>query len=73
MMADRLGCSYLMLNPGLHLITDRKITKATRVILSNNKLRKLYSYYAQFKRRGKSKTLEDHLKMKEQLRGSKIE
>ncbi|MFN6304153.1 MAG: class I SAM-dependent methyltransferase [Planctomycetota bacterium] len=71
MLADRLSCSYLMLNPSYHLITDRKITKTTRVILSNNKLRKLYSYYAQFKRRGRSKTLEDHLKMKEQLRDSR--
>jgi len=53
------------------LITDREITKATRVILSNNKLRKLYSYYAQFKRRGRSKTLEDHLKMKQKLHDSR--
>jgi hypothetical protein len=60
-----------MLNPGLHLITDRKISKATRVILSSNKLRKLYSYYARLKPRAKSKTVEDHLKMKDQLRNSK--
>ncbi|MFN4906986.1 MAG: class I SAM-dependent methyltransferase [Planctomycetota bacterium] len=71
MLADRLGCGYFMLNPGLHLITDRKISKATRVILSSNKLRKLYSYYARLKPRAKSKTVEDHLKMKDQLRNSK--
>lgn len=68
MLADRLKCNYFMLSPALHLITDRTLTKTSRVILSSNRFRKLYSYYARFKRRGKSKTWDDHLKMKDQLR-----
>jgi len=68
MIADRLKCNYLMLSPELHLITDKTISKTARMILTNERLRRLYSHYARYKRQGKGKMQEDHLKMKEQLK-----
>ena len=68
LLADRLNCNYLMLSPELHLITDKKVSTISRVILTSERLRRLYSRYARFKRQGKGKTWEDHLKMKEQLK-----
>jgi hypothetical protein len=57
-----------MLSPELHLITDKTISKTARMILTNERLRRLYSHYARYKRQGKGKMQEDHLKMKEQLK-----
>ena len=64
LLADCLGCKYYMLNPGLHIITNKNIRRVSKVIFSNNKLRRLYSFYVRSKRKKLSKTWDDHLKMK---------
>ncbi len=69
-LANRLGCQYVKITDGLHLFTDRTITKIDRLLLTNRFVRKLYSYYVRFKRKGISKTSEDYLKMKTLLANS---
>jgi hypothetical protein len=70
LLAERLGCNYYMITAGLHIITDMKVAGVNRMIFFNKYFLKLYSYYAGFKRRGLSKTWDDHLKMIERLKSA---
>jgi hypothetical protein len=67
-LAGRLGCRYYGITPSLHIITDRNITGARRLLLFNKYLRKLYAVYLRRKRRGLSKTWDDRLQMKAHLK-----
>lgn len=51
LLAERLGCKYLMLKPGLHLITDRRLSGLQRRLILNPWLRKLVALCVQFDRR----------------------
>ena len=64
LLAKCLECNYYMISSDFHIITDIKIPKINRIVLFNKYLRKLYSIYVQQKRKGLSKTWEDHLQMK---------
>jgi hypothetical protein len=68
LLADLLECTYYMLRPDLHLITNRTIPRLNRFVLQNSYARLLYSKYIRGRRKALSKTWDDHLKMKEQLR-----
>jgi len=70
LLANRLECKYYMINPGLHIITDIEMSKLTSLLLLNKYLRRLYSIYVRFRRKGMSKTFDDHLKMKKHLKTS---
>jgi hypothetical protein len=65
LLADHLRCKYYMIDSGIHIITDIAIPRINRIILSNKHIRRLYSIYVQKKRKGLSKTEDDHLKIKE--------
>lgn len=64
-LASRLHCRYYQVNPGLHVISDAHFTPTTRLILKDKWTRKLFSFYARFKMRGRSLTWADHLATKE--------
>ena len=68
LLAERLKCNYYMLTTGLHIITDMNISGVSRMIFLNKYFLKLYSFYVAFKRRGLSKTWDDHLRMIERLK-----
>ena len=68
LLADKLSCKYYMLNQGLHVITDKKISRIQKAFLLNKRLRNWLSTYVRYNRRGLSKTWEDHLQMKERLK-----
>lgn len=67
MLAEKLGCRHYMLSPELHIFTDREISSAQFALLSQRYLRKLCSLYVGRKRRGLSKTWDDHRLMKERF------
>ena len=69
-LADRLGCKYYMIDPCLHVFTDKNIQRTKKILLVNKILHGLYSIYVRHKRKGLSKTWDDHLKMKEYLKAS---
>ena len=69
-MAERLKCNYYMLTTGLHMITPGNISGISRMLISNKYFLKLYSSYVAFKRRGLSRTWDDHLKMVERLKST---
>jgi hypothetical protein len=56
-----------MLKPDLHLITNLTIPRLNSFVLQNSYARLLYATYLRGRRKGLSKTWDDHLKMKEQL------
>lgn len=60
-LACKMGCDYLMLSPGLHLITDKKIPLVNRIALTNRYFRKLTYLYLWAQRKELSKTWEDYL------------
>lgn len=67
LLAKKFACSYYMLNPSLHIITDRTLTRFDRFVLGNRYLFKLLEYWVRLARRGKSKTWEDHKKIKDMV------
>lgn len=69
LLAERLGCSYLMLNAGLHVITDRTVGPLARLVLTKGTPRRWYGSLARRRRRGRSLTWQDHLRMKDSMRG----
>jgi 2-polyprenyl-3-methyl-5-hydroxy-6-metoxy-1,4-benzoquinol methylase len=69
LLAERLGCSYLMLNAGLHVITDRPVGRLARLVLTKGTPRRWYGSLVRRLRRRRSRTWEDHLRMKELMRG----
>ena len=64
MLAKRLNCNYYMLSPTHHIITERELSRPMVLVLRDDRLRGLYSLYVNYKRRGKSLTWDDHLKIK---------
>ena len=70
LLAEHLGCKYYMINSGFHILTDIEIPRISRMLYHNKYIRRLYSIYIQRKRIGLSKTWDDHLKIKEQLKRS---
>lgn len=69
-LADRLKCNYYKINSGLHIITDKKLSTLSSILLFNSKARRLFYRYINRKRKGLSKTWEDHLAMKEKLKSN---
>lgn len=69
LLAERLGCGYLMLNAGLHVITDRTVGPLARLVLTKGTPRRWYGWRVRKRRKGRSLTWEDHLRMKESMRG----
>ena len=68
LLADLLECTYYMLRPDLHLITNLAVPRLNSFVLQNSYARLLYATYLRGRRKGLSKTWDDHLKMKELLR-----
>lgn len=66
-LAMKLGCEYYQIVPGLHLITDRPISKWHIRILNNKHLKRIYSIYAFRKRMNLSKMDEDYKFIKKQI------
>ncbi len=73
LLASRLGCSYYMIGPDMHIMTDRRLSAMTRLWLLHGPWRKLYALYVRYLRRGMSKTWADHLLMKEKFRSAQSE
>lgn len=67
LLASRVGCRYYMLHPGIHIITPIQLTAITRALLLNRYVRRVYSLYVRLRRKGLSKTLDDHLKIGDHL------
>jgi len=67
LLANRLGCHYYMINHGLHIITDVKLTKLDKYLFSNKYLFRIFALYTRYKRRRLSKTWDDHLLMKKEI------
>ena len=65
-LAERLCCRYYQVNPGLHVISDTSFPGMTRLALGIKWARRLLSFYARVKMRGKSLTWQDHLTIKAQ-------
>ena len=70
LLAERLECKYYRINSDLHIITDIEIPRISRLLLFNKYLRKLYSIVIRRKRKGLSKTWDDHLKVTESFKTS---
>jgi hypothetical protein len=68
LLANCLGCRYYNIIPGLHIITDIYIHGFCRLMLSNKYLFRIYSIYVSLRRKGLSKTWDDHLLAKERLK-----
>ena len=67
LLAERLRCEYLMLNAGLHVITDRPLGRFARFVLTKGTPRRWYGALVRRRRRGRSLTWQDHLLMKERM------
>ena len=67
-LAMQLGCKYWRINNRYHVFSDRRISSYQRLILTRKRLRKLYSLYEHYRRRGRSKTWEDHVFLRNELR-----
>ena len=65
LLAEILGNHYYAISPNLHIITDIDLSRASHLLLMNNILRKSYAIYVHIRRKGMSKTRDDHLLMKE--------
>lgn len=63
LLATLLKCNYYMINPSYHIITDKHLSRVTCLTIFNKYLRFLYTLYVHRKRRGLSRTWEDHLAM----------
>lgn len=63
-LAKRLGCLYLPIDREFHIITDRQISGLDRLVLTNRRLFRLYSLCTRYKRRGRSKTWDDCLRLR---------
>lgn len=68
LIASLLGCKYYMINPSLHIITDKSIGGIRRKLIFNEGFRNFFGMYIRRKRRGLSKTWADHMKMKAKLK-----
>jgi len=68
LLAKRLECKYWMVNPSLHIFTDIDISHIRRLMFFNKYFRMLYSIYIRLRRKGLSKTWDDHLQMKNLLK-----
>lgn len=67
MLADKLGCQYIMLNNNLHIITNTTPNGIKKIILNSKKLRSFYTRRLKRQQRKSSKIWDDHLKMKGRL------
>ncbi|HTA75623.1 MAG TPA: class I SAM-dependent methyltransferase [bacterium] len=61
-LAKRLGCEYYMLNPGFHVITNRKLSMLDSLFIFNRYFRKLYTYFLFWKRKNLSLVWDDSRK-----------
>ena len=66
-LAERLGCKFYMINPDLHIITDKQLSAFSRLLIFNKHIWRLYSFYIRRKRKGLSKMLDDHLVMQKRF------
>jgi hypothetical protein len=64
-LANSLGLNYYMLSQGLHIITDRKLSSIEKLIIFNSRVNSIYTKFIRRKRRGFSKTWEDHCRIKD--------
>jgi hypothetical protein len=67
LLAERLQCDYVMLDAGLHIITDRPVGTFARFVLTKGTHRRWYGALVRRRRRARSLTWQDHLRMKERL------
>ena len=67
-LADSLGLTYYMLNASLHIITDIELSAIQKLIIFNARAKSIYMRFVRRKRRQMSKTWEDHLTIKNNLR-----
>jgi 2-polyprenyl-3-methyl-5-hydroxy-6-metoxy-1,4-benzoquinol methylase len=70
MLADNLGLYYYLVNPSLHIITDIKLSFINELIIFNARAKSIYTKFVRRKRRGMSKTWEDHLKITNNLKNN---
>jgi Methyltransferase domain len=70
LLAKQLDCKYYKLAADLHIVTEVDIPRISRMVLSSRYFRKLYSIYVGRKRKGQSKTWDDHLNIVEHLKSS---
>ena len=67
LLAKSLGLNYYMISSSLHIATEKKISGIAKTILSNFRLQTIYSLYLKYKRKGISKTWEDHIIIRDKL------
>lgn len=67
-LARKLGSNYYGITQDMHIITDKNLSKASRLFIFNPYIREIYSFYLRNKRKGISKTWEDHLLIKAKLK-----
>ena len=67
-LAAKLGCRHYVLRRGLHLITDLRLPAWDRFLLTNRYAFRLLRMLTRVRRRGMSKTWEDHLYLRDSLK-----
>ena len=70
LLAQSLGLNYYMIRSDLHIITDLKLTNRSKIVLYNHRIQRLYFLYARRKRKGMSKTWEDHILITDKIKNN---
>ncbi len=70
LLAEMVGTKYYMIGPDIHMMTDIPLSQASRFFLFNKHLRKFYSLYVRWHRKGISKNWDDYLLLKERAKSS---
>jgi hypothetical protein len=70
LMAKSVGCRYYKINSSLRMITDLDMSKWQRLLLFKKILSRPYAAYIRHRRRGLSRTWDDHIRTKARLDGN---
>jgi Methyltransferase domain len=68
LLAEAFGCHYYMISADMHMITDINLSSVDQLLLFNPYLRKLYTLYVRWKRKGLSRNWDDYLLLKERAK-----
>lgn len=71
-LAKKLECNCYSMSNDFHMITNTKLPKLTKLVLSNKYLQKIYAMYIYTKNKNNSYTFKDHLLLKSKINGQNI-